>query len=145
VLDRRELVAGEPSRTGAALTPDLTPKTVDGITVALDGPETIRAGEPARFAFTLTRDGAPVTDLAPYLGAAAHVAIVSEDASDFAHTHGEAVGTASPGDDGHPVPAAFGPEVRVEHAFPKPGRYKLWVQIGHDGKVLTVPFAAEAR
>jgi hypothetical protein len=40
--------------------------------------------------FRVTEDGEPVTDLSPYLGAAAHVAIVSEDGEEFAHGHGEA-------------------------------------------------------
>ncbi|MBA2520240.1 MAG: HAD-IC family P-type ATPase, partial [Chloroflexia bacterium] len=152
VLDRRELTVGAPSNAGAALTPDQAPKTVAGFTVALNAAETITAGEATNFTFTLSRDGAPVTDLAPYLGAAAHVAIVSEDAADFAHTHGEAVAPApagdddrAAGDDGHGVPAAFGPEVQVEHAFPEPGRYKIWGQFSHDGQVLTAPFTVEVR
>ncbi len=156
VLDRRELTVGQPSSTGATLTPDLAPKTVAGITVSLNAPETIRAGEPTLFSFALTRDGQPVTDLAPYLGAAAHVAIVSEDAADFAHTHGEAVAEAAEpapagandhaaDDDGHGVPAAFGPEVEVEHVFPNPGRYKIWAQFSQDGRVVTAPFTVEVR
>jgi Cu+-exporting ATPase len=153
VLDRRELVAGEPSAAGASLAPDPAPKTVEGVTVALNAPEAIRAGEATRFDFTLTRDGEPVTDLAPYLGAAAHVAIVSEDADDFAHTHGEAVEAAHAGDgddhgtggDTHAVPAAFGPEVRVEHTFPAPGRYKVWAQFSRDGRVMTAPFTVDVR
>jgi len=151
VLDQRELVVGEPSGAGASLEPDRAPKTGEGITVALQAPGTIAAGATTQLTFSLTRDGAPVTDLAPYLGAAAHVAIVSEDAGDFAHTHGEAVVGApadddhGAGDHAHAVPSAFGPEVRVEHTFPEPGRYKLWAQFGHDGGVVTVPFVVEAR
>jgi Cu+-exporting ATPase len=153
VLDRRELTVGEASGSGAALAPDPAPKTVEGVTVALDAPETIRAGEATHLTFVLTRGGEPVTDLEPYLGAAAHVAVVSEDADDFAHTHGEAVEAAhaggddhgAAGGDDHAVPAAFGPEVRVEHTFPEPGRYKVWAQFGRDGRVLTAPFVVEVR
>lgn len=150
VLDRHELTVGEPSPAGAALTPDLAPKPVAGLTVALTAPAAIRAGEAAHFTFTATRAGQPVTDLAPYLGAAAHVAIVSDDATAFAHTHGAAVAAAvepAPAEDGHAteedahgVPAAFGPEVQVEHTFPTPGRYKVWVQINHNDQVMTAPF-----
>ena len=157
VLDRRELTVGEQSSAAVSLVPDLTPKTVNGVTIAVEAPEVIRTGKLTRFTFTLTREGTPLTDLVPYLGAAAHVAIVSEDASDFAHAHGEALTAASAGDDhgiddhghhvqhGHAVPSAFGPEVRVEHTFPAPSRYRMWVQIGHAGRVLTVPFTVEVQ
>jgi Cu+-exporting ATPase len=153
VLDQRELVVGEPSSVGTSLTEDASAKTVDGLTVALDAPETIRAGEVTHLTVDVTRDGQPVSDLEPYLGAAAHVAIVTDDASSFAHTHGEAVVTADAGHDdaaegdehggGHDVPAAFGPQVTVEHTFAEPGTYKLWVQLSQDGEVITVPFVVE--
>ena len=157
VLDQRELTVGEPSSTGAALEPDQAPKTIAGITVALSAPGPIQAGEPATLRFTVSRDGEPVTDLAPYLGAAAHVAIVSEDAADFAHTHGEAVEAAhvDDGDDhadraepetpdeAHAVPTTFGPAIEVEHTFPEPGTYKLWIQVNHDGQVTTAPFSVD--
>jgi uncharacterized cupredoxin-like copper-binding protein len=139
VLDRRELVVGEASATGAELAPDPAPKTV-------------RAGEPARFTFGVTQNGQPVTDLEPYLGAAAHVAVVAEDASRFAHAHGEVVGDehgegdgGHTADGGHALPAAFGPEIGFEHTFPEPGFYKVWAQFGHQGRVITAPFVVEVR
>ena len=156
VLDRREIVVGSSTGGTTSLTPDLSPKTVEGTTVALDVPETIRAGEPVRLEFKLTREGKPVTDLAPYLGAAAHVAIVSEDGGDFAHGHGEAEGAAEAahGDEGpgegnaeptHGVPEAFGPGVHTDHTFEHPGLYKLWAQFSHDGRVITAPFVVGVR
>ncbi len=156
VLDRRELAVGGPTEGGAQLTPDLSPKTIGGTTVSLDAPENIRAGEPVHLDFELTRDGEPVTDLAPYLGAAAHVAIVSEDGSDFAHGHGEAKGAEEAvrgsedhgeGDAGaaHGVPDSFGPGVRADHTFGSPGLYKLWAQFESDGRVVTAPFVVEVR
>ena len=94
-----------------------------------------------------------MTDLAPYLGAAAHVAIVSEDTRAFAHTHGEAAGQGN-GHAGHgamagmemdTVPATFGPEVTFTHSFARPGLYKIWGQFGYHGRVLTVPFVVQVR
>ena len=155
VLDRRELVVGAPTTQAATLAPDTAPKTVDGLTVALGDPGTIRVGESTRLAVTVTQDGQPVTDLAPYLGAAAHVAIVAEDGGAFAHTHGEIAATAAADDHaetstqgeaeeaGHGLPAAFGPDLAVEHTFPAPGRYKLWVQVSHGDRVITAPFVVE--
>lgn len=157
VLDQRELTVGDAAPTEARLTPDLTPKAAAGLTVALATPPTIAAGAPASLAFEVTRDGQPVTDLTPYLGAAAHVAIVAENGTGFAHTHGEAVTSAAGhGDDhgqaatdhgaaGHELPAAFGPLMQVEHTFPEAGHYKLWAQFEHAGQVITVPFVIEVQ
>ena len=155
VLDQRELTVGDTAPTAARLTSALAPKAAAGLTVALEPPETIAAGTPASFTLEITRDGQPVTDLTPYLGAAAHVAIVAEDGSGFAHTHGEAVignaghsedhgqATTDHGTAEHDLPAAFGPRVQVEHTFPAAGHYKLWAQFQHAGQVITVPFVVE--
>jgi Cu+-exporting ATPase len=160
VLDRRELAVGSAAGSAgggdANLSPDLSPKTVGGTTVALDVPDNIRAGETVQLDFEITDDGEPVTDLGPYLGAAAHVAIVSEDGEDFAHGHGEAKSSEEPakadghgggehGDGGHGVPEAFGPRVHADHAFEGPGMHKLWAQFERDGRVVTAPFVVEVR
>jgi Cu+-exporting ATPase len=156
VLDRREVVVGNPAPAAADLAVDLAPKTVDGLTVALAVPAEIRAGEPVHLDVAVGRDGQPVTDLEPYLGAVAHLAIVAADGGDFAHVHGEAKGAA--GDaaaddhaddrgaaDAHAVPAVFGPGIHADHAFPQPGLYKVWVQVQHEGRVVTAPFVVEVR
>ncbi len=152
ILDRRELTVGGEAGTAAVLSPDASPKTVADTTISLTGPEEIRAGEEATFRFAVTRDGQPVTTLAPYLGAAAHVATVAEDGSDFAHTHGEAVEAAGRdedvdegAEDEHPVPAAFGPKVAFTHTFAEPGLYKVWGEFNQHGEVITVPFVIEVR
>ncbi len=147
VVDRRELPVGEASGAEASLIPDLTPKMVDGVTVALSAPETIKAGEEASFTFILTEGERSVTDLEPYLGAAAHVAIVSANTNDFAHVHGEADGESGEGmgsmDDS--PPAAFGPKISFHHTFPRPGLYKIWGQFNRGGTIITVPFVVEVQ
>ena len=147
ILDRRRISVGAANNGGARLTPDLSPKTIEGTTVSLDVPGTVRAGEPVHLDFRLTREGEPVTDLDPYLGAAAHVAIVSEDGSAFAHGHGEARNAeeAAHGDEDHGVPGSFGPGVRADHTFGSPGLYKLWAQFESDGRVMSAPFVVEVR
>jgi len=144
VLDQRPLTVGAATGTAANLTPDTTPQTVNGLTVALKSPASVMAGTEATFTFTLTRDGQPVTDLTQYLGAAAHVAVVSADSSLFAHTHGEE------GDHTHGAAAVaptgtFGPEVSFTHTFERPGLYKVWAQFNREGQVMTVPFVIEVR
>ena len=64
-------------------TTDSLTSTVDGYTVTLDGDLT--AGEEAELTLTVTRDGEPVTDLEPYLGAYGH--LVALRAGDLAYLH----------------------------------------------------------
>ena len=63
-------------------------KTFEGYNVAFNGEEKIIAGREAHIKYTISKDVHPVANLAPYLGAAMHFAIVSADLSSFAHTHG---------------------------------------------------------
>jgi hypothetical protein len=157
VLDRREVEVGA-GGGAASLTPDLEPKTVDGLVVSLEAPEEIRAGEEATLTYTVEKgDGTPADDLEPYLGAPAHVAIVSEDTLEFAHTHGEADVSEEDGSGGHGETEAaeegehadhgggqtFGPEIGFHHTFEAPGLYKVWAQFNHHGNVSTVPFVVE--
>jgi hypothetical protein len=142
VLDRQEFTVGDASPTSASLSPDLSPKTEGGLSVSLSAPQTIASGEDTNFTLHVTRDGQPVTDLEPYLGAPAHVVIVSSDTRDFAHTHGEVSGMGSMNT---PPPSAFGPDISVHHTFPRAGLYKIWAQFGYQGSVITVPYVVEVK
>jgi hypothetical protein len=152
VLDRRELVVGDGGGK-ASLSPDMKPKTVGELTVSMEAPELIRAGEEVVFTYMVEKDGgAPADDLEPYLGAAAHVAIVSEDTREFVHTHGEDVasGGKAASDHGHGgghgvhgEGQTFGPRIAFTHTFQEPGLYKIWAQFDHHGDIVIVPFVAE--
>jgi len=38
----------------------------------------------------------------------------------------------------HTVPSVFGPDVTVQHTFPRPGLYKIWAQFQtHDSQIIT--------
>jgi hypothetical protein len=140
VLDWRELTVGGTTGGPATLQADTGAKTSNGLTATLSAPRAISAHEETVFSLKVTRDGQEVTDLAPYLGAAAHVAIVSADTTAFAHTHADA------GQHGHEaaaLPAKFGPELSFEYTFPKPGFYKVWVQFNQGGAVHTVDYVVE--
>ena len=155
VLDRREVNVGQASEKSASLSPDLDPKTEGDLTASLSAPETIEAGEDVRFTLQATRDGQPVTDLEPYLGVPAHLIIVSSDTRNFAHSHGEASEAgnkereAMQGMEGMESMGSssgtFGPEASFHHTFPRSGLYKLWIQFGYRGSVITVPYVVEVR
>ena len=113
---------------------DTRTATVDGFTVTLEGDVT--SGEEARLTLSVTRDGAPVTDLEPYLGAYGH--LVALRSGDLAYLHVHPEGT--PGD-GETEP---GPDVVFFATVPSPGRYHLYLDFKHEGVVRTAAFTVTA-
>jgi hypothetical protein len=109
---------------------DSTTATVDDYTVTLDGDLT--AGAEAKLTLTVTRDGRPVDDLEPYLGAYGH--LVALRGGDLAYLHVHPEGTP---DDGKTEP---GPEVVFYANVPSPGRYHLYLDFKHEGVVRTAAF-----
>lgn len=100
---------------------------VDGYEVTLTGDMSTAGSE---LKFTVKRDGKPVTDLQPYLGAYAH--LVALRASDLAYLHvhpeGE-VGKTPPG-----------PDVAFHAQAPSAGDYRLYLDFKHGGVVRTAEF-----
>jgi Cu+-exporting ATPase len=149
LVQRDELIVGTASGR-ADLVEDRAPKTVtDDTRVSLTGGEDLHAGREAGLTFRIDnpRTGAEVRSLRPYLGAPAHVVILNESTTDFAHTHGEAVGSAGAAgtDGGHASHGAaevtYGPEIRFHHTFAVPGLYKVWAQfLDEHGQVITADF-----
>ena len=107
---------------------------VDGYTVTLDGDLT--AGTDAELTLSVSRNGEPVTDLQPYLGAYGH--LVALRAGDLAYLHVHPDGT--PGD-GATEP---GPDVVFYAAVPSPGGYHLYLDFKHQGVVRTAAFSVVA-
>lgn len=93
-------------------------------------PLPLKANDEATLTFTLSRDGKPVTDLEPYLGAGGHCVVLSEDTKDYLHSHPLEL----------PGGAATGPQVTFHTRFPRSGLYKVWGQFQHQGKVLVADF-----
>jgi hypothetical protein len=106
--------------------PDSEPTAVSdgGYDVRLDA-RAARPGEEADLRFTITDDDGPV-DTEPYLGAGGHLVALREGDMAFLHVH----------------PTA---EDSVEFAatFPTEGRYRLFLQFKHEGRVQTVAFTQE--
>ncbi|GII91592.1 hypothetical protein [Sinosporangium siamense] len=136
---------GSPLTLGADLlvAGDYTPKPlpaverkaeVDGYTVELAGDVT--PGRSAKLTLTVSKDGKPVTDLQPYLGAYGH--LVALRGSDLAYLHVHPDG--EPGD-GKTQP---GPEIVFHTEVPSRGDYRLFLDFQHDGKVRTADFTVNA-
>lgn len=121
---------------------DKAPKTIDGYTVALDTGGPVKTGGETHLAFTITKDGKPVTTLAPYLGAMGHLVVISEDLSEFVHSHPHEEGAEH-------AAAATGPKVDFEAMFMKPGIYKGWGQFNvgtkDSEKIVTAPFTFDVK
>lgn len=109
-----------------------TTATVDGYEVSLDG--TLVPGEQSKVSLTVRRDGEPVTDLEPYLGAYGH--LVSLRAGDLAYLHVHPDG--APGD-GRTQP---GPSIEFYAEVPSSGAYRLFLDFQHGGVVRTAEFTA---
>lgn len=101
-------------------------------------PEEIIAGKPVTLTYKLSdsKTGEPIHDLSPYLGAMGHTLILSEDQTDYVHTHPE----QEPFDPDDPASLFGGPQVRFEALFPRPGRYRIWTQFLRGDMLNTVIF-----
>jgi hypothetical protein len=132
VTDGPELTLGidltVPGPSQAAALPDAaTTATVDGYEVDLAGSPV--AGTESELALTVRKDGEPVTDLEPYLGAAGH--LVAIRAGDLAYLHVHPLGE---------VAERNGPSVRFAAEVPSPGDYRLFFDFSHRGEVRTAAF-----
>ena len=91
--------------------------------------EVIAGGE-ASLVFDVSRNGRPVEDLEPYLGALGHLVALREGDIAFLHVHPEADGGS-------------GPRISFRATFPSEGRYRLFLQFAHGGRVRTAAFTVE--
>ncbi|HEY3841349.1 MAG TPA: YHYH protein [Bryobacteraceae bacterium] len=115
--------------SGPASAPQAAPPADFAVKLSLPSPMRAGADLPLRFDVS-------VNDLEPYLGAWAHIMIVSEDGQEFIHAHPlDEVGGHT-----HAAPGPSPSSIRTVTAFRRAGRYKLWVQFQRAGKVLTFPF-----
>ncbi len=97
-------------------------------------------------------DGSPAA-LEPYMGMLGHAAVTNVDGSVFAHLHPSGSismaalqkfegATADP----HAIHRAIaGSEVSIPYAFPRAGRYRIWIQMKRAGQIVTGAFDATVR
>jgi hypothetical protein len=134
----------------------------DGSTIEwLPDSEPLAPRSDATLRFRVRDPRGAVAVLEPYLGMAAHAVIATNDGSVFVHLH--PAGTVSlaaqevfalrdrgdttaagrlrlPTDQQMQHATTTLGELSFPYAFPKPGSYRLWVQVKRDGRVLTGVF-----
>lgn len=131
------------------------------------GPQKLVSGVPARLQFTITNRDGTAAVLEPYMGMPAHAVVARDDGSVFVHLHPSgtismasqmAFAMRQPGDSvrgrlgrriteaGEMPMAGHGSTtsniVSFPYAFPKPGQYRVWVQVRQAGEVFTGAFHA---
>jgi hypothetical protein len=107
--------------------------TVDGYEVRLDGD--LVPGQMSEVTLTVSKDGTPVTDLQPYLGAYGHLVALRGGDLAYLHVHPD----GEPGD-GKTKP---GPTVTFYAEVPTAGTYRLFLDFQHGGTVRTAEFTVE--
>jgi hypothetical protein len=134
------------------------------------GSAPLKANTPASFKFRVEeKDGTPARNLEPYMGMAAHAAVVASDLSVFAHIHPAGsvsmaalelaqagMKSASGSEMSMPMPmaqqsstgkpsAALPAEFSFPYGFPHPGDYRIFVQVKRGGQVETAAFDAHVQ
>jgi hypothetical protein len=108
--------------------------TVDGYEVELTGD--LVPGTSSKLTVRVSRGGAPVTDLEPYLAAYGHLVALRVGDLAYLHVHPD----GAPGD-GRTAP---GPDITFYAQVPSAGAYRLFLDFQHAGRVHTAAFTAVA-
>jgi hypothetical protein len=114
----------------------------------LRGDKPFSASEEQVLAFEVQDATGAMTTVEPYMGMAAHVAVTNADGSVFVHLHPAGSismaalqkfsGAASAEHANHL--SSLDGKLAIPFAFPKAGKYRLWVQIKRGGRVMTGAF-----
>ncbi len=115
-------------------------KNLDGMHFELKlDPGNPVAGQPAILKYQITDalTKKPVTNIQPYLGAWGHTLILSEDATDYLHSHPTEM--IPEGIDRSKISSTG--FVDFDTFFPRPGNYRIWSQFQRNNKITTVSFS----
>ena len=138
--DRAFTLAGDLRVDGTA---DLRPLPAPAATAVSDGGYDVRLdagdarpGQEAELRFTVKKDGRTVRT-EPYLGAGGHLVALRDGDLAFLHVHPMEAGHGGQETSGQDEPVGFAA------TFPTAGRYRLFLQFKHDGRVQTAAFSQE--
>jgi hypothetical protein len=121
----------------------------DGYRLIWDRPAALLPGRLTSFQFRVEdRDGKPAADLELYMGMQGHAAFIKTDGSVFAHIHPSgtvpmaalALAQADPHAGHNMGRSSLPPVVSFPYALPKPGAYRMIVQIKRASRVETAIF-----
>jgi hypothetical protein len=115
--------------TPVPLPPPALTSTVGEYRVTLSGDLT--PGATSKLTLTVDRDGVPVTDLQPYLGAYGHLVALRQGDLAYLHVHPEESKRA-------------GPNIVFYAEVPSAGTYRLYLDFKHGDVVRTVEFTVAA-
>lgn len=130
-------------------------RLADGSTVTWEGRrDDLRAGEEAGLTFVVQDSAGREVPVEPYLGMPGHAVVYRTDGQVYIHLHPNgtvsmaaqrALGARLDGDSTggmggmHHAPT-FSGRFSFPYAFPQPGRYRVWVQVKREGRIMTAPF-----
>ncbi len=117
-------------------------KVVEGTRFELTfDPPGVHSGEEFQLGYRLfdQKTGRPVEDLHPYLAAWGHTLILSQDGTEYLHSHPAEMlpDGLSPAQQRQ---LKGGSEVVFETFFPRPSRYRIWSQFQRGDRLITVDF-----
>jgi len=112
----------------------LETKRVDetgGYTVTVEHADSLATG-PVRIPVVIRKDGKVLerSDLQDYLGAVAHIILISVDEKEFLHVHPESTGEYA---------------IYAHAELPRRGMYRMWVQFRTNGVIHTADFTLEVQ
>jgi len=122
-----------------------TTRLRDSATVHWSSMAGIRARQEVELAAEITDSNGRPAALEPYMGMAGHLVVQHQDASVFVHLHPQgtismaaqqALSLGIVAASAHATTESQ--RLVFPYAFPKPGRYRIWLQVRRNGQVLTV-------